>query len=238
MTVPPLRPALPPDVRLDEAAWPRLEAFVAALLAENERLNLTGAKTADALWRVHVADSLALLACYSPAAGQRALDIGSGGGLPGLVVACAVPQQHWLLIDSVRKKIDALNRIIEKLGLTNAEARWGRAEALARESTLREQFAVVTARAVAALTVLVEYAAGFVAVGGTAWFYKSASAAEREIAAARPVAGPCGFELIFKHAYRLAGEDADRVLIGYRKVASAPSASPRAAGGQRGGRRT
>ncbi len=226
MTAPLPRPDLPPGVQLDPAAWPRLDAFVDALLAENERLNLTGAKAADALWRVHVADSLALLARLSPADDQRALDIGSGGGLPGLVLACAAPRLRWLLIDSVRKKVDALNRIIERLGLTNAEARWGRAEALAHEPDLREQFAVVTARAVAALPVLVEYAAGFVAVGGTAWFYKSAAAADREVASARASAKARGFELAGKHAYRLAGEDADRVLIGYRKVAPAPASGP------------
>ena len=194
-----------------------LRRFVHLLLDENQRQNLTGSKTADELWRVHLCDSLALVPRVREHRIARLLDLGSGGGLPGIPLACVCPDMKVTLLDATRKKIAALERMILALELSNTHTVWGRAEALANQPEYREQFDGVTARAVAGLPVLIEYAAGFVCPSGHAWFYKSAAAAEAERAAAESAAQRCRLSYLATHAYRLPGEDADRALLVYRK---------------------
>jgi 16S rRNA (guanine527-N7)-methyltransferase len=189
-------------------------------------VNLTAARRAEDLWRTHVADSLAL-AAWLPRGAYGGLDLGSGGGLPGMVLAAAAPASRWLLVDSVRKKVAALGRIGAAAGLDNVAARWGRAEELGRLPDLRERFEVVTVRAVAEVRVLLEYAGSFLRVGGSAWLYKSSAAAGAEVHAARAAARRCGLELAAMQPYRLSGETADRVLLHYRKVAATPGDLPR-----------
>jgi 16S rRNA (guanine527-N7)-methyltransferase len=155
---PALRAELPPGFA--DAA----EAYVRLLLEANARLNLTRVVEPDAVARLHLLDSLAALPLL-PASVERALDLGSGGGVPGIVLAIARPAVRWTLVDSVRKKADALRSFAEALGLTNVEVLDERAELLGR-SPSRESFDLVTARACAALPVLAEYALPLLRVGG------------------------------------------------------------------------
>ncbi len=167
------------------AAYARLAEFVRLLMEENARLNLTAAKTAAEIWRGHVCDSLALAGLVSERRVQALLDLGSGGGLPGVPVACVCEGVRVTLLDATRKKVDAAARMIARLGLSNATALWGRAEVRAHAPAYRERFDAVTSRAVAELPVLLEYAAGFVRSGGECWFFKSAARAAEERAAAQ-----------------------------------------------------
>jgi 16S rRNA (guanine527-N7)-methyltransferase len=160
---PALRAELPPGFA--DAA----EAYVRLLLEANARLNLTRVVEPDAVARLHLLDSLAVCPLVPAAVGQ-ALDLGSGGGVPGIVLAIARPGVHWTLVDSVRKKADALRSFVEALGLANVEVLADRAELLGRGPN-RESFDLVTARACAALPVLAEYGLPLLRVGGTliAW---------------------------------------------------------------------
>jgi 16S rRNA (guanine527-N7)-methyltransferase len=159
---PALRAELPPGFA--DAA----EAYVRLLLEANTRLNLTRVVEPDDVARLHLLDSLAALPML-PSAGAVA-DLGSGGGVPGIVLALARPDLRWTLVDSVGKKADALRSFVSALDLANVEVRAERAELLARGPS-RESFDLVTARACAALPVLAEYALPLLRVGGTllAW---------------------------------------------------------------------
>jgi 16S rRNA (guanine527-N7)-methyltransferase len=161
---PALRAELPPGFA--DAA----EAYVRLLLEANARLNLTRVVTPDAVARLHLLDALAALPLL-PASAAHALDLGSGGGVPGIILAMARPSVHWTLVDSVRKKTDALGSFADGLRLTNVAVIAERAEILGRDPAHRAAYDVVTARACAALPVLAEYALPLLKVGGSlvAW---------------------------------------------------------------------
>ncbi|MCA9245012.1 MAG: 16S rRNA (guanine(527)-N(7))-methyltransferase RsmG, partial [Phycisphaerales bacterium] len=146
---------------MDAAAHQRLAAFVEALLDENTRVNLTAIRNPPDTWALHVCDSLALAAMLGESGAASLVDIGSGGGAPAIPIACVAPQMRIVAIDRVGKKVDAIRRICDRVGLTNVKAYHGRAEDLAHQPGLREQFDAVTARAVAPLPTVLEYAAGF-----------------------------------------------------------------------------
>ncbi|MEW6249731.1 MAG: 16S rRNA (guanine(527)-N(7))-methyltransferase RsmG [Planctomycetota bacterium] len=237
MTLNDLRAA---GIDVSPAVRDRLAAFVRLLLAENERVNLTAIRAAPEAWVLHICDSLAVLpllrrslevekdgAEAAGRAGLRLLDLGSGGGVPGIPLACVVPEVEVTLLDATRKKVAAVERIIGELGLPNAAGAWGRAELKAHEPEFRERFDVVCARAVARLPVLLEFAAGFVRPGGECWLYKSAAAAEGERAAAESAARICRLSYSGLHTYRLPGEADDRAILIYQKRANLPEHLPR-----------
>lgn len=209
--------------RVDAAAHARLTRFVEALLEENQRLNLVSARSAASIWPLHVCDSLSLLPLIDGARTASLVDLGSGAGLPGAVVAAARPEVAITLIDATRKKTVAVQRICQAAGLVNVEVRWGRAEGLAHDRRLRERFDAVTARALGGLAVLVELAAGYVRPEGVGWFFKSLHAAQREIAEAAGAAVRCGWEFLETRTYQLPPPHGRRCHVVYvRKGPLAP----------------
>jgi 16S rRNA (guanine527-N7)-methyltransferase len=147
------------------------ERFVALLLAGNRRMNLTRVTSPAEVARLHLLDSLAALPLVDAMRAGEAIDLGSGGGLPGLALAMARPDRHWTLVDSVGKKAALLAEFAEALGLRNVTVLGERAEALGRSPGHRQHYGLVTARACAALPVLAELALPLLAVGGSllAW---------------------------------------------------------------------
>jgi 16S rRNA (guanine527-N7)-methyltransferase len=215
---------------IDATAHARLAAFVDLLLAANERVNLTGVRDVAAVWQVHVCDSLALLPLVDRRNPRRLIDVGTGGGIPGVLLAAARPDLHVTLLDATKKKTDAVRAIITDLQLANADVVTGRAEALARDPALREAYDVAVARAVASLAVLAEYCAGFARIGGWCWFPKSTSGLETELAGAKRAAGQCGLGPAQSVAYRRPGEAEDRVIVTYPKRRPLPAGLPREVG--------
>jgi 16S rRNA (guanine527-N7)-methyltransferase len=216
---PALRAALPSGFA--DAA----EAYVRLLLEANARLNLTRVVEPDAVARLHLLDSLAALPLL-PSAGI-AVDLGSGGGVPGIVLALARPSVRWTLVDSVRRKAEALRSFVAALGLANVEVLAERAELLGR-GPVRESFDLVTARACAALPVLTEYALPLLRIGGTLLAWKGRISAE-ELAA-----GAAASELLGGGApvVRSAGVPAlgDHRFILVEKLRPTPARLPRRPG--------
>lgn len=165
-------PALP--VSRETAA--RLDAFMALLLEWNRRINLVSARDAAELGRRHVEDSLQLFPLL-PASGPL-LDIGSGGGFPGLVLALADPERQVHLAESDRRKAAFLATAAARLALPGVTVHAMRAEDLALSG-----MAALTARAFAPLARILPFAARFLAPDGVAILPKGRSA-EAELAAA------------------------------------------------------
>jgi 16S rRNA (guanine527-N7)-methyltransferase len=211
-------------------AYARLERFVELLLRENQRLNLTAIRDADEVWRLHVCESLALLPLVDELGVRRLLDLGTGGGIPGVPLACVRADLHVMLLDATRKKLDAVGRIVAELELPNVETLWGRAETLAHDQVYREKYDAVTARAVAKLPTLVEYASGFVRVGGQCWFAKSLDAAQREVEEARRAAGQCALRYVNTHRFQLPGEYGERAVVIHEKRSALRKNLPRSQG--------
>jgi 16S rRNA (guanine527-N7)-methyltransferase len=157
---PELRATLPPGFA--DAA----EAYVALLLEANGRTNLTRIVEPIEVARLHLLDSLSALPLLDGLRPGRALDLGSGGGVPGIVLALARPDVAWTLVDSVQRKAGAMRGFVDALDLENVTVIAERAESLGRNPDHRERYDVVTARACAALPVLAELALPLIHRGG------------------------------------------------------------------------
>jgi 16S rRNA (guanine527-N7)-methyltransferase len=173
---------------------------------------------------VHVADSLAGLDVAAVREARRIADLGSGAGLPGLVLAIERPEAEVVLVESVGKKCVWLERTAEALGLGNVRVACARAEELQEEP-----FDVVTARALAALPVLVEYAAPLLREGGSLVAWKGA-VSDEEDADGLHAAEVLGLERAEVRAVEPYAGSERRTLHVFRKVAPTPAGYPRRPG--------
>jgi 16S rRNA (guanine527-N7)-methyltransferase len=158
-------------IAIPDGALDRLERFVKLLLDANERVNLTRVVEPGDIARLHLLDALAALPILDARTPVRALDLGSGGGIPGVPLAVARPQTRWTLVDAAGRKTSELRSFVDAIGLDNVEVVTSRAELLGHNADHREAYDVVAARACAPLPVLAEYALPLIRVGGglVAW---------------------------------------------------------------------
>jgi 16S rRNA (guanine527-N7)-methyltransferase len=195
------------------------------LLDWNKRINLTAITDPEEVLLKHFLDSLSLLTVYDkPHA--RLLDIGTGAGLPGLPLKLVRPQWQVVLLEATGKKVTFLQHLIETLQLKDAVAVHGRAEELAHWDEYRASFDVVTARAVASLSILLEYAAPFCRIGGLIILPKKGDLAE-ELAEGKQAARQVGAVLKADVAVKLPGLENDRRLLVWDQVRKCPAQFPR-----------
>lgn len=159
---------------LDPEQHGRLNSFLDLLLSANQRMNLTRITDRGEAEILHVADALTLLP-HLPPRPHRLADVGSGGGVPGIILAIVRGDAEVVLIESTRKKADFLRSAAAELNLANVTVEPLRAEEVAR-SGQRESFDVAVARAVAPLTVLVEWLLPLLKPGGCALAMKGPKA--------------------------------------------------------------
>lgn len=141
-------------------------------------MNLTAITEYDDVVKKHFVDSLSLTQIYDITRPATVIDVGTGAGFPGLALKIAFPTLRVTLLDSLNKRIQFLDSVVEKLGLTGVETVHGRAEDFARPGALRENFDLCVSRAVANLSVLSEYCLPFVKQGGVFVAYKSEKLSE------------------------------------------------------------
>ncbi len=142
-------------------------AYLGLVREWNEKINLVSRKDIDRLLENHLAPSLAFAVLQRVAPGERLLDIGSGGGFPGIVNAILFSDSQFTLVDARKKKVGVLQEIVKRLDLKNVEARWLRVEKMEEDEELIGAFARTTSRAVAPLTDLVRWSTPLLPVGGT-----------------------------------------------------------------------
>lgn len=165
-------------VTLDDAALRRLRHYLAVLLAMNERMNLTAITDPADAWSRHALDALTLVPLLpEPREGLCLIDVGSGGGVPGIPVAIARPDLRVTLVEATQKKATFLTDVSRALGLKNVKVVASRAEDLIR-GPHRAAYDVATARAVGRLEVLVPWTLPFVRRGGIALLIKGQRADE------------------------------------------------------------
>jgi 16S rRNA (guanine527-N7)-methyltransferase len=173
---------LPPDALATIAGHVRL------LLAWTPAINLTAIREPGAVARDHVVDSLTAAPLLRSRGGGRLLDLGSGGGFPGLPLAAALPSIDVALVEPIAKKARFLSTVVEATGLAGrVSVLAARAEELARADDQRERWPIVTARAVAATAGLVELAFPLLLPGGTLIAWKRGDLAAELSAATRAV---------------------------------------------------
>jgi 16S rRNA (guanine527-N7)-methyltransferase len=195
--------------RADADGIARLERFAALLAEENERQNLVSSASLAMIWQRHFADSLQLLdhvprgtEALSKADTGPWLDLGSGAGIPGLVVACARPETAIVLVESRKRRVDWLNRAATALGLGAC-----RVAGLRLESVESFPAAVITARAFAPLGKLLDLSARF-STRDTVWLLPKGRSAAQELAEQPP-----GVRQVF-HVEQSCTDSEGGILIG------------------------
>jgi 16S rRNA (guanine527-N7)-methyltransferase len=153
----------------------KLSAYVALLKAESAHQNLISAATLANIWDRHILDS-AQLVRFEPRSGASWVDVGSGAGLPGIVVSC-IAEGPVTLLEARRLRADFLHKVVESLEI-GASVVWGRAE------RLEGSFDVITARAVAPLAKLLELS-HHLSTGKSSWILPKGRNAQSELAEAR-----------------------------------------------------
>ena len=144
------------NLTLDEARCEKLCAFGAAMVKQNEVMNLTGITEDAPVAKLHLLDSLTVLAT-ADLKGKTLIDVGCGAGFPGVPTAIACPEAKVTLLDSLAKRMNWLETVLPELGVANARCITARAEEAV--ATHREKFDFATSRAVARLNILLELTA-------------------------------------------------------------------------------
>ena len=200
------------------------------LIEKNKVMNLTAITEFNEVLKKHFIDSLSLVKAYDlhmfPAS---VIDIGTGGGFPGIPLKIAFPHLKVTLMDSLHKRIDFLREVIEELALGGIDAVHGRAEDYAKPGQLREQYDLCVSRAVANLSVLSEYCLPYVKVGGKFISYKSEKITE-EMKNAEYAIKTLGGKIEEQIAFNLPDSDLFRNLFVVEKCVPTPVKYPRKAG--------
>lgn len=141
------------------------EKYVSLLLEWNRKINLISRKDEENVWSSHILHSLSPLFKIDLPDGARVLDLGSGGGLPGIPWRILLPSISVVMVDATQKKVNAVLSMVKDLALSNTEAVWGRAEELGRSAQLQGRFEYVVARGVGPLDELARLARPFLRHG-------------------------------------------------------------------------
>ncbi len=217
---------IPCDASLAE----RLRCYFALLMDWNTRMNLTRITGEEEALDAHFVDSLIALTVPGLIPQQGSLiDVGTGAGFPGMVLALACPGLQVTLLDSLQKRLDFLDAVREAVAADHVTLVHVRAEDGARKPELRERFDLAAARALAPLPVLAEYLLPYVKVGGMALCWKG-PALNDEIAAGQRAAKLLGGETEDPVAVDIPGRDWQHSLLPIRKTGRTAPVYPRRAG--------
>ena len=209
----------------------RFEAHYRELVAWNRRTNLTAIVDYEEAQLKHFLDSLttALVIPEPIKEHGRLIDVGSGGGFPGIPMKVAFPGMHLTMLDSVGKKTAFLDHLVVALGLTDSQVCTGRAEDLAMNGQLRETYDVVVSRGVAPMRVLMEITLPYCRIGGMVVTLKKGEIAP-EIAASLHAMEVLGGRMRETKRVDVEGLRDERALVVVEKVKPTPSKFPRRPG--------
>ena len=216
---------------LDSASQELIDKHLNLVVKANEAVNLTRIVSTEEAFILHIEDSLSALSEMDEAPLGLYGDLGSGAGYPGIPLAIATGRTTYL-IDARKKKMEQVQQIIDVLGLQDQIFTYaGRAELLAHK--MPHEFAVLTARALAKIPVLLELASPLLIKSGRLICFKS-HVEDDEYAQAEKVAPPVGMRLVSDRSFTLSGDGSDehyeRRLLTYEKVAQSKVKLPRQEG--------
>ncbi len=218
-----------PGVNSSDEKLRQLSGYMEGILDFNESINLTAITDRKEFIAKHYIDSLMCAAMDEINDADTVIDVGTGGGFPGVPLAIAFPEKKFTLIDSLNKRIKIVNQLCDELEIKNVRAIHGRAEELARKKDMREQFDICVSRAVANMATLSEYCLPFVKVGGSFIAYKGPDC-ESEVKEASNAIEKLGGCLLRIERPEADGVAFDHRLIVVKKIAATAAKFPRKPG--------
>ena len=174
---------------ISDSQWQLLEKWAALLLEVNQNVNLISRKETEFLWEKQILPCLALLIFRKFSPDADVCDFGTGGGLPGMLLAIVRPDLRLTLLDSRHKKIEVVQQMVDSLKLSNAQTVLGRGEELGKQRPWRQRFPLLTARAVAPLIDLVRWTADLRKVESVLHIYKGGEIKDEVFALSKKVPG-------------------------------------------------
>ena len=208
---------------LDPAAADKLARYAELLLEKNKVMNLTAITAPRDVATLHLLDCAAL-AAQLDLSGKRVIDVGTGAGFPGMVLAILTPDARFTLLDSLGKRVDFLKEVQTDLGLKNVTCVHARAEEFAAEH--RQSFDFAVSRAVANLSVLCELCLPLVKAGGYFLSMKSVESDE-ELESAKKAIKTLGGQVERTADYQIPGTEVVHRVIFIKKIAETPKKYPR-----------
>lgn len=202
--------------------------YMKLLIEWNEKINLTAIVEPGQVITKHFLDSLTILN-YIGTKQQKIIDVGTGAGFPGIPIKIMDDLSEITLIDSLNKRINFLQEVINKNNLKNIRAIHGRAEDFGQDKLYREKYDVCVARAVAPMNILVEYLLPFARVNGICICMKGANI-EEELEEAKKAINLLGGKIEKVESFGLSGSEDRRNIIIIRKISKTPKQYPRKAG--------
>ncbi|MGV8906807.1 MAG: 16S rRNA (guanine(527)-N(7))-methyltransferase RsmG [Acetobacterium sp.] len=216
------------EISINEAQGEKLITYMEEILEINKHINLTRITEEDEFIKLHILDSLTLLK-YIKNPSAAILDVGTGGGFPGIPLAIMMEEATVTLLDSTKKKLIVVENIAKALNINNIRILHGRAEELGQDRKYRESYDIVTSRAVANLTLLSEYCLPLTKIGGKFLPMKGREYKNEITEAEKPIA-VLGGEIKAMEECLILQSEWVHVIIVIEKIKKTPRILPRTNG--------
>lgn len=216
-------------IELSDHQITQFKKYFQLLVEWNEKMNLTAITDLEGVYLKHFYDSISASFYFDFSTVTTVCDVGAGAGFPSIPIKICYPHLHITIVDSLNKRITFLNHLSDELQLENMHFVHARAEEFGQNPKYREQFDIVTARAVARLAVLSELCVPLAKQGGYFVALKAAAGAE-ELKNAKKALTTLGVSLKKEFSFHLPVEESDRILYIFDKIKGTPKKYPRKPG--------
>lgn len=216
-------------ISLTSTQMEQFEKYFETLVEWNEKINLTAITSKPEVYLKHFYDSLSAAFYFDFAKPLRLCDVGAGAGFPSIPLKIVFPELQLTIVDSLNKRITFLNHLADVLSLSNVQFIHDRAETFGVNPVYRESFDVVTARAVARMSILSEFCLPLVKVGGHFVALKALHA-EEELKKGQKAITTLGGKIENKYTFTLPIEESERTIIVIKKEKQTPKKFPRKPG--------